>query len=100
MVKHLKKTACYVRVSTVGQNEAGQRAEIKKWLEGNLNNTQITDAGLEHLKGLTSLEELLLAATQITDAGLEHLKGMTCAQRPALEDEQSRSTTCSRRTIN
>ena len=25
----------YVRVSTVGQNEAGQRREIKRWLEGN-----------------------------------------------------------------
>jgi DNA invertase Pin-like site-specific DNA recombinase len=28
-------TAVYVRVSTVGQNEAGQRREIQKWLEGN-----------------------------------------------------------------
>ena len=28
------KTAVYVRVSTVGQNEAGQRAEIAKWLRG------------------------------------------------------------------
>ena len=27
--------ACYVRVSTVGQNEAGQRREIQRWLEGN-----------------------------------------------------------------
>ena len=25
----------YIRVSTVGQNERGQRAEIRKWLEGN-----------------------------------------------------------------
>jgi len=29
------KTAVYIRVSTVGQNEAGQRAEIRKWLKGN-----------------------------------------------------------------
>lgn len=28
-------TACYVRVSTVGQNEAGQRQEIERWLRGN-----------------------------------------------------------------
>ena len=27
--------AAYVRVSTVGQNEAGQRAEIERWLVGN-----------------------------------------------------------------
>ena len=30
-----KKVACYVRVSTVGQNEAGQRTEIRNWLKGN-----------------------------------------------------------------
>ena len=30
-----KRVACYVRVSTVGQNEAGQRAEIEHWLTGN-----------------------------------------------------------------
>ncbi len=27
--------AAYIRVSTVGQNERGQRAEIRKWAEGN-----------------------------------------------------------------
>jgi DNA invertase Pin-like site-specific DNA recombinase len=30
-----KQVACYVRVSTIGQNEAGQRAEIGRWLAGN-----------------------------------------------------------------
>jgi DNA invertase Pin-like site-specific DNA recombinase len=30
-----KTVAAYVRVSTVGQNEAGQRAEIDRWLTGN-----------------------------------------------------------------
>ncbi len=30
-----KSVAAYVRVSTVGQNEAGQRAEISSWLTGN-----------------------------------------------------------------
>ena len=38
--------------------------------------TQITDAGLVHLKGLTSLTVLGLFGTQITDAELEHLKGL------------------------
>jgi DNA invertase Pin-like site-specific DNA recombinase len=33
--KEAKAVACYVRVSTVGQNEAGQRAEIQRWLTGN-----------------------------------------------------------------
>src|SRR5262249_35559687 len=30
-----KVVACYVRVSDIGQNEAGQIAEIKRWLSGN-----------------------------------------------------------------
>jgi len=30
-----KKVAAYIRVSTVGQNLAGQRAEISRWLSGN-----------------------------------------------------------------
>ena len=40
-----------------------------------LSGTQITDGGLVHLKGLTSLRQLNLSDTQITDAGLEHVKG-------------------------
>ena len=43
----------------------------------NFSRSEITDAGLEHLKGLTSLQTLKLNDTQITDAGLEHLKGLT-----------------------
>lgn len=31
----VRLVACYVRVSTVGQNEAGQRAEIERWLSAN-----------------------------------------------------------------
>ena len=39
-----------------------------------LRGTQVTDAGLEHLKGLTGLEYVYLNNTQITDAGVEDLK--------------------------
>ena len=39
-----------------------------------LTNTQVTDAGLVHLAGLTKLEELVLDGTQVTDAGVEELK--------------------------
>lgn len=35
MASTTKATAAYIRVSTVGQNEAGQRAELEKWLAGN-----------------------------------------------------------------
>ena len=38
---------------------------------------QVTDAGLEHLKGLTKLEYLTLWYTQVSDAGLVHLQGLT-----------------------
>ena len=43
----------------------------------------MTDAGLEHLKGLTQLHSLDLGGTKVTDAGLEHLKGL--AQLESLE---------------
>ena len=38
--------------------------------------TQITDAGLVHLKDLTSLKDLYLDGSQITGAGLVHLKDL------------------------
>jgi hypothetical protein len=43
-------------------------------------NDQVTDAGLEHLKGLTGLQKLVLSGTDVTDAGLEHLNGLTSLQ--------------------
>jgi len=38
-----------------------------------LSNTQITDAALVHLKGLTKLQRLDLYRTQVTDAGFAEL---------------------------
>jgi len=35
MKKTAKLVAVYIRVSTIGQNERGQKREIKRWLEGN-----------------------------------------------------------------
>lgn len=37
----------------------------------------VTDAGLEHLSGLTNLETLSLEYTQVTDADLQYLSGLT-----------------------
>ena len=48
--------------------------------------TNVTDAGLEHLKGLTNLEELRLSGTQVSDAGLQHLKGLKSLLWLILED--------------
>ena len=42
-----------------------------------LDHSQITDADLHLLEGLTDLQNLLIRGTQITDAGLVHLKGLT-----------------------
>ncbi len=42
-----------------------------------LRNTQVTDAGLKHVKVLTSLTVLGVGGKQITGPGLVHLKGLT-----------------------
>ena len=47
------------------------RADLRQL---DLESTQITDAGLAHLKGLTGLRQLNLEGTKITDAGLADLK--------------------------
>jgi Leucine-rich repeat (LRR) protein len=50
---------------------------MKKLKRLDLSNNPITNAGLEHLKGLTELKRLFLYANHgITDAGLKHLSGM------------------------
>jgi AcrR family transcriptional regulator len=46
-----------------------------------LSYTNITDAGLERLKGLNTLQQLYLRGTTITDAGLERLKGLNTLQQ-------------------
>lgn len=44
---------------------------------GGSKGTHITDAGLEHLQKLTSLQSLCLESTLVTSAGLKHLQGLT-----------------------
>jgi hypothetical protein len=54
-----------------------------------LNGTAITDDGLRHIGRLTELEGLsLIESTQITDAGLEQLKGLNRLQLLDLEGTQ------------
>lgn len=49
-----------------------KRFHALEWL--NLNSTQVTDAGLEQLKDLRGLKELNLTQTRVTDAGVKRLK--------------------------
>ncbi|MFP6610941.1 MAG: hypothetical protein VB835_01430, partial [Pirellulales bacterium] len=64
----------FSKITDAGLEHLKGLTELKELL---LYNTKITDAGLEHLKGLTNLELLIIRHTQVTDAGLEHLKGLT-----------------------
>jgi len=47
--------------------------------------TEVTDAGLETLKGLTNLRELHLWSTDVTDSGLVHLERLTKLQSLSLD---------------
>ena len=53
-----------------------------------LGRSQVTAAGLVHLKGLTKLTYLELRNTSITDAGLLHLKDLTNLRDLALYETQ------------
>jgi uncharacterized protein YjbI with pentapeptide repeats len=53
-----------------------------------LQSTCVTDTGLSHLEGMTQLRQLSLNDTQITDGGLEHVKGLTQLRRLSLDTTQ------------
>jgi hypothetical protein len=50
-----------------------------------LSNTQVDDAGLKALSGLSNLKELLLNETKVTDAGLVHLERSRFSDRSPRE---------------
>ena len=66
----------------VSQNEQGEVEYVT------LAGSQVTDAGLVHLAGLTALEELHLRGTQVSDAGLAHLAGLTALKELRLSYSQ------------
>jgi hypothetical protein len=55
----------------------GSTSDLPKLEYLSLSSTQVTDAGLVHLKDLQKIEYLGLASTQVTDAGLDHLQGLS-----------------------
>ena len=60
-----------------GDDEAGHLKALTDLIHLDLAASQITDDGLEHLESLTILNTLSLSRTQVSDAGLEHLEGLT-----------------------
>src|SRR4030042_1383652 len=59
-----------------------------------LNGTNVTDAGLEHLKGLTELTRLALYDTKVSDLGLRHLKGLTHLKRLCIRGTDPHVRSC------
>ena len=53
---------------------AGSKVTLTPKFTVDLHNTKVTDAGLEHLKGLTGLQGLSLERTKVTDGGLAKLQ--------------------------
>jgi Leucine-rich repeat (LRR) protein len=51
------------------------------WME----NSHLTDAGIEPLSGATRIGELIIVGSRITDAGLDHLASMTSLWRLRLD---------------
>ena len=62
------------QVTNAGLQHLTGRTELASL---DLSQTQVTDAGLQHLAALTQLNDLYLSQTQVTDAGLQHLAGLT-----------------------
>jgi hypothetical protein len=53
-----------------------------------LNDTPVTDAGLEHVGGLDQIQDLYLSRTKVTDAGLRHIRRLTRLQELRLVGTQ------------
>lgn len=78
-------TDFFMRVSDIslrtpnefGNEQMRQLTELADLEDLQLVRTQVTDAGLVHLKQLTRLSSLYLNGTQATDAGLVHLEGVS-----------------------
>jgi hypothetical protein len=69
-----------------------QKSPNRPVIKVDFSRTQLTDNGLEHLKGLTNLNQLWLGNTDITGPGLVHLKGLTKLEMLILDDTDLTST--------
>ena len=71
-------------VSSSGRNTAATSSDWSGWAShsetmlrntaGGARSTKVTNAGLEHLKGLANLRALYLPGTDVTDEGVKKLR--------------------------
>jgi len=60
-----------------GKVTIDEKSPDKAVISVDLTQTNVTDAGLANLRGLSQLQSLDLAGTKVSDAGLEQLKALT-----------------------
>jgi Leucine-rich repeat (LRR) protein len=71
------------RPSNAKMDYVGRLSSLEELL---LTNANVTDAGMVHLEGLTKLDSVYLEQTQISDAGLAHLKDSTGLRLLSISD--------------
>ncbi len=58
----------------ITNDDLARLTRFRRWAALDLSESDLNDAGLEHIAGLIELRDLSLVGTQVTDAGLVHLK--------------------------
>ena len=72
----------YLAKTLVGDESLALLNHFPRLRKPAISQTQVTSAGLEHLAGLTALEDLDLSEdSQIFDEGMSHLSGLTALKR-------------------
>jgi hypothetical protein len=51
-----------------------EAARLQSWRSVHIQNSQVTDQGLEHLKALPRLKEMWISGTPITKEGIKRLQ--------------------------
>ena len=80
------ENAALVAIEELGGRVVFDEKNPDKPVVVDLVGSDVTDASLIHLRGLTSLQTLNLTETHVTDAGLVHLKGLTALKKLTLHN--------------